>query len=121
MIYKQTGFPGGSAGKESACNEGDLVLIPGLERSPGEGNGNSLQYCLENPMDRGAWRAPVHGVAESDATERLHVLVHWVFMSAQGLSLVLETRGCCSIEVHGLLIAVVSLVAEHRLQARGLP
>ena len=46
------GFPGGS---ESACNGGDLGLIPGLERSPGEGNGNSLQYsCLENPRDRGA-------------------------------------------------------------------
>ena len=48
------GFPGGSDGKESARNAGDLVLIPGLGRSPGEGNGNPLQYsCLENPMDRG--------------------------------------------------------------------
>ena len=47
------GFPGGSAGKESAWNAGDLGLIPGLERSPGEGNGNPLQYsCLENPMDK---------------------------------------------------------------------
>ena len=60
------GFPGGLGGKESACNVGDLGLIPGLERSPGEGNGNPLQYsCLENPMDRGAWRATVHGVTES--------------------------------------------------------
>ena len=50
------GFPGGSDGKASACNLGDLGSIPGLERSPGEGNGNLLQYsCLENPMDRGAW------------------------------------------------------------------
>ena len=49
-------FPGGSSGKESACNVGDLGLIPGLGRSPGEGNGNPLQdYCLENPMDREAW------------------------------------------------------------------
>ena len=49
-------FPGGSAGKESACNAGDLSLIPGSGRSPGEGNGNPLQYsCLENSMDRGAW------------------------------------------------------------------
>ena len=48
-------FPGGSDSKESACNAGDLVLIPGLGRSPEEGNGNPLQYsCLENPMDRGA-------------------------------------------------------------------
>ena len=52
--------------KESACNEGDLGLIPGLGRSPGEGNGTPLQYsCLENPMDRGAWQTTVHGVAKS--------------------------------------------------------
>ena len=60
------GFPGGSDGKESACNVGDPGSIPGLERSPGEGNGFPLQYpCLENPMDRGAWQATVHGVAKS--------------------------------------------------------
>ena len=53
QIY--TSFPGGSDGKASACNSGDLGSIPGLRRSPGEGNGNPLQYsCLENPMDRGA-------------------------------------------------------------------
>ena len=57
------GFPHSSVGKESACNTGDLGSIPGLGRSPGEGNGNPLQYsCLENPMDRGAWRAIVLGV-----------------------------------------------------------
>ena len=50
----------------SACNAGDQGSIPGLGRSPGEGHGNPLQYsCLENPMDRGAWRAIVHGVAKS--------------------------------------------------------
>ena len=50
------GFPNGSDGKVSACNAGDLGSIPGLGRSPGEGNGNPLQYsCLENPMDGGAW------------------------------------------------------------------
>ena len=49
------GFPGSPDGKESACNVGDLGSIPGLGKSPGEGNGNPLQYsCLENPMDRGA-------------------------------------------------------------------
>ena len=57
------GFPGGSDGKASACNEGDLGLIPGSGRSPGEGNGNPLQYsCLENPIDGGAWQATVHGL-----------------------------------------------------------
>ena len=58
-------FPSDSDGKESACNVGDLGLIPGSGRFPGEGNGTPLQYsCLENPMDRGAWHAIVHGVAK---------------------------------------------------------
>ena len=60
------GFPGGSEGKVSAYNAGDPGSIPGSERSPGEGNGNPLQYsCLENPTDRGAWRVTVHSVAKS--------------------------------------------------------
>ena len=60
------GFPGGSDGKESTCNAGDLGSIPGSGRSPGEGHCNPLQYsCLENPKDRGAWRATVHGAAKS--------------------------------------------------------
>ena len=60
--YMYVGFPGGSDGKESACNAGDPGLIPGTRRSPGEENGNPLQYsCLENPMDRGAWWTTVHG------------------------------------------------------------
>ena len=58
------GLPGGSDGKAFAFNEGDLGSIPGLGRSPGEGNGNPLQYsCLENSMDEGAWWATVHRVA----------------------------------------------------------
>ena len=62
-VYK-IGFLHGSVGKEVACNAGDMGLIPGSGRYPGERNGNSLQYsCLENPMDRGAWQATVHGVA----------------------------------------------------------
>ena len=57
-------FPCSSVGKESACNAGDLGSIPRSGRSPGEGNGNTLQYsCLENPIDRGAWKATVHGVS----------------------------------------------------------
>ena len=60
------GFPGGSEVKVSACNVGDLGLIPGSGRSPGEGNGNPLLYsCLENPKDKGACWATVHGVAKS--------------------------------------------------------
>ena len=60
------GFPGGSEVKASACNVGDLGSIRGLGRSPGEGNGNPLQYsCLVNPTDGGAWWATAHGVAKS--------------------------------------------------------
>ena len=55
-------MPGGSDGKEAVCNAEDPGLIPGSEKSPGEGNGYPLQYsCLENSMDRGAWQATVHG------------------------------------------------------------
>ena len=68
------GFPGGSEGIESACNVGDLGSISGLGRSPGEEHGNPLQYsCLENSMDRGAWRAAVHGVAKSVTKHTAHV------------------------------------------------
>ena len=64
LLMTNKGFPYSSAGKESACNAGDLGLIPRWGRSSGEGNGNPLQYsCLENPMDRGACWATVHGVA----------------------------------------------------------
>ena len=58
------GFPGGSEGRASACNEGGLGSIPGSGRSPGEGNGNPLQYSpLEKPMDRGAWWVTVQNLA----------------------------------------------------------
>ena len=59
------GFPGGSVVKNPLANEGNVSSMPESGRSPGEGNGNPLQYsCLGNPMDRGAWRTTVHGVAE---------------------------------------------------------
>ena len=64
-------FAGGSDDKQPACNAEDLCSIPGQERSPGEGNDNPPQYsCLENPVDRGAWRATVHGVAERQSQLR---------------------------------------------------
>ena len=60
------GLPQWLSGKESAFSAGDTGSIPGSGRSPGEGNGNRLQYsCLENPVDRGDWRATVHGVTKS--------------------------------------------------------
>ena len=66
FLFLKKIFPGGSEVKASTWNEGDPSLIPGSGRSPGEGNGTPLQYsCLENPMDRGAWQAIVHGVAKS--------------------------------------------------------
>ena len=64
--YHIMGFPGGSDGKDSTYNAGDLGLIPGLGRSPGGGHGNLLQHsCLENSMDRGTCQATVHGIAKS--------------------------------------------------------
>ena len=77
MAFRKTlmGFPGDSDGKESACSAGDLGLIPGSGRGPGEGNDYPLQYsCLENPIDRGAWWATVHEVTEADTTEQLILL-----------------------------------------------
>ena len=65
-IYRYLGFPVGSEVKASAYDVGDLGSVPGLGRSPGEGNGNPLQHsCLENPMDGGAWWAAVRGVTKS--------------------------------------------------------
>ena len=87
LIVSNLGFPGGSDVKESACNAGDPGSIPGLGSSPGEGNGYPLQYsCLENAMDRGAWWATVHGVAESDTSERLTPGLHFHSFSSAPLS-----------------------------------
>ena len=78
--------------KASACNEGDLGSVPGSGRSPGGGNGNLLQdSCLENPQDRGAWQATVHGVAKSQT--RLKQLNARVHREPGGCSLGLQARG----------------------------
>ena len=70
------GFPGGSVSKESASDVENPGSIPGLGRSPEEGNGTPLQYsCLENPMDGGAWQATSMGL-QRDTTEQLHSLTH---------------------------------------------
>ena len=84
-------FPGDSNGKGSACNARNLGLIPGSGRSPGEGNGSPLQYsCLENPMDRGAWQAAVHGVSKS--LTQLNQLSTHAYMWRVGCRTRLETR-----------------------------
>ena len=73
------GFPGASDYKEFACNAGDLGLVPGLGRYPGEGNGYPLEYSgLENSMDRRAWQAAVHGFAKS-RTQRSSFHFHFIF------------------------------------------
>ena len=72
------GVPGGTEGRESACRAGDPGSTPGFERTPGEGKGCPLQYShLENLMDRGAWRAKVHGVAKSQTRLTLSLSFHY--------------------------------------------
>ena len=66
FLWANLGFPGGSDGKESICNVGDLGSTPGLGKSPGDGNGYTVQYSgLENSMDRAAWQATIHGITKS--------------------------------------------------------
>ena len=87
----------------SACNAGDPGSIPELGRSPGEGNGNPLQYsCLENPMDGGAWEAKVHGVAKSqtrlsDFTLFLFKIFHYLFNNCDITSLIPDIGNLCPI------------------------
>ena len=91
-----TGFPGGSEVKASASNAGDPGSIPGSGRSPGEGNGNPLQYsCLENPMDRAAWQATVHGVAKSRTRLSDFTPLHLcVYRLQQAISDMSVSKGC---------------------------
>ena len=101
LYFNQKGFPGGSHGKESACNAEDLGSIPGLGRSPGEGNRNPLQYsCLENSMDRGAWWATVHGLAPlSSNSPSLHDRLDG---ELEGMCKG-ESQGGCLVLLHGTL------------------
>ena len=85
-------FPRWHSDKELVCQAGDIGPIPGLGRSPGEGNGNPLQYsCLGNPMDRGAWQATVHGVAKIRTWLSMHAHIQGVFGCH-----IWEGRGCAS-------------------------
>ena len=94
------GFPGGSDGKEFACNAGDLGSIPGSGRAPGEGNGNPLQdSCLENLTDEGAWQ--VHGVVKSQT--RLSNFTHLTTESAQGASLMARCHRTLELGVQAVL------------------
>ena len=83
--------PRSLSGKETACQAGDVGLIAGSGRSPGEGNGNPLQYsCLENPMDRGAWQATVPGVTKSQTqTQGLSTHICSVFNNSLTLEYIL--------------------------------
>ena len=112
-LVRSLDFPGGSDGKASVYNVGDPGLSPGLGRSPGEGNGNPLQYyCLENPMDRGAWQAAVYGVAKSwtqlsdftslDFTSRIAIIAIVIITIAFTEYLLCVKHGmkCCSVGFH---------------------
>ena len=98
------GFPSGSDCKASVCNAGDPGLIPGLGRSPGEGNGSPLQYsCLENAMDRGAWQVTIHGVAKSQT--RLSDFI-FTFIASKRVSLSWSQKGLPYLHLQGHYISV---------------
>ena len=94
LLFIFANFPGGSDGKASVYNAGDPGSSPGLGRSPGEGNGNPFQYyCLENPTDRGAWQAPVYGVAESRT--RLSDFTSLLLSTSPNLNSFVNTKCIC--------------------------
>ena len=126
------GFPGGSDSKESTCNVRDLSSIPGLGRSPGEGNSNPLQYsCLENPRNGGAWWAAVYGVTQSRTrlkrlSSSMHIYIYYIYnfihlcLAALGLHCCMRSFSSCS--DWGLLsccTAAASLVVERGLNNCG--
>jgi len=112
---------GGASGEEPACNSGDIGSIPGLERSSEEGNGNPLQYsCLENPMDRGAWKTTVHRVPQSRIRLKqrsMHTHRHMSIPNSQsGLRTILTKVPIppCLQEVCGLLLTLCFLLFKVR-------
>ena len=114
------GFPGGSDGKGSACNTGDPGSIPGSERSPGEGNGYPLQYSgLEKAMHRGAWRATVHGIKESDTTEQPLSLSYAVYYILVTYS-VSNWRFISLSPLHQFHLTLHPLLSGHRLFILGI-
>ena len=140
-VFGVGGFPGGLYGKESAYSAGALGSVPGLGRSPGERNGNPLQYsCLENPMDREAWWAIVHGVTKSQirlSNQHKSIFLNYLFIlavlvlrSCTGFSLVVTSSGysrcsagashyggssCCGAQALGRVGSVVA-VPSSRVQ-----
>ena len=124
------GFPGGSNGKESACNTGDRGSIPGSGRAAGGGIGNPLQYsCLQNSMDREAWRATVHGVTKSGhdwATNTLAFQLlcpslilfqpHWVLWSSSKKGNAKESSNYCTIALISHASKVILKILQARLQ-----
>ena len=130
-IYeRERGFPGDTVVKNLPASAGDTRdtgLIPGSASFPRVGNGNPLPYsCLENSMDRGVWQAIVHGVTKSQTWLSIHTHTHTFisFLTVLGLhccvgfSLVVASRGYSLAAVHGLVIAVASLV-EHGSRCMG--
>ena len=89
-------FPSSSDGKQSAFNAGDPGSTPGSGRSPGEGNGNPIQYsCLKNPMDRGAWGATVQRDTELDTTEQLSTIWETAKTSLKKVAVLPVIEACC--------------------------
>ena len=98
-VMEYNGFLGGSVCKETICNEGDAGLIPGLGRSPGEGNGNLLQYsCLGNPMDRRAW-ATVNGVTRIGHDLVTEPPPPYIYTNIVSLKIIVQLLSCVQLFV----------------------